>query len=222
MPPKAPRLPVEEEDALVSQVLEIIGGITLEALQTLEQPEERDVWLMEEGDDSVLNEDQTHQDMEANTSCDFGANVSKPLVKSEAAEEPIPQRESDPGTGVFSEKENLEMEKEATQQFILTEQEEECQEPQTPKTEHLSDSADPGAEANLTTQNVLSTNGESMQPKYTNADMQTEPVQNISSETGKRSLLLLCIEIDCLRGRFLFTEYKRYFPLPFLFSKSTG
>ncbi|XP_040913877.1 ermin-like [Toxotes jaculatrix] len=188
MPPMSPRLTAEEENAVVSQVLEIIGGITLEALQTLDQPEERDVWSMEEGDDSVFysDEDQTHQEIKANTSSDFGANMSKNLMKSEAAEESVPQREGDPGAEVFSDKENLAMEKEATSQFILTEQEEECPELQTPKTEHIyqSDSADSGTEANLTLGNMASTSGESLQSNCTNADMHTQPGQNISSETA--------------------------------------
>ncbi|GLD50063.1 ermin-like isoform X1, partial [Lates japonicus] len=180
MPPKAQRLTAEEENALVSQVLEIIGGITLEALQTLDQPDERDVWPMEEGDDSVFysDEDQTHRDVKG--SCDFGVDVSEHLVKSEAAEEPTPQREGDPGTEVFTDKEM----EEATSQVILTKQEEECQELQTPKTEQMyqSDSADPGAEAYLTPDNLVSTSGECRQTNCTNADMQTQPGQNISSE----------------------------------------
>ncbi|XP_071327179.1 uncharacterized protein [Trachinotus anak] len=183
MSPKAPRLTVEEENTLVSQVLEIIGGITLEALQTLDQPEERDVWSMEEGDDSVFysDEDQTHQGIKANTSCDFGADVSEHLVKSEAAEELVPQREGDAGAEVFRDKEDLEMEKEAT----LSLQEEECQELQTPKTEHVNQSepTDPGAAANLTPENLLIPSGESLQPNCTNADTQTQPGQNTSSET---------------------------------------
>lgn len=179
-PPKAQRFTAEEENALVSQVLEIIGGITLEALQTLDQPDERDVWPMEEGDDSVFysDEDQTHWDVKA--SCDFGVDVSEHLVKSEAAEEPTPQREGDPGTEIFTDKE---MEKEVTSQVIQTKQEEERQELQTPKTEQMyqSDFADQGAD------NSVSTSGECLQTNCTNADMQTQPGQNISSEKGKKS-----------------------------------
>ncbi|XP_056246075.1 uncharacterized protein LOC130178026 [Seriola aureovittata] len=181
MPPKATRFTVEEENALVSQVLEIIGGITLEALQTLDQPDERDVWSIEEGDDSVFysDEDQTHQDIKENTACDFSAHMTEHLVKSEAAGEPVPQREGDPGAEVLSDKEE---EKEVTP----TVQEEECQELQTPKTEHVyqSVSTDPVAEANLAPENSASTSGESLQPNCTNADMQTQPGKTISSETA--------------------------------------
>lgn len=170
LPPKHLRLTVEEENALTSQVLEI-------TLQTLDQPKETDVWLMEEGDDSVFysDEDQIHQDIKSNTPCDFAAKKIKCLVNSEAADEPILQRESDPGAEVITDKENIEMQKEVLPQFILAKQE-----LWTPKTETMckSDSAEP------------------QQPNCTNADMQTQPKMNISSETGKRSSLSLCNETD--------------------------
>lgn len=49
-----------DEDAMASQILEIIGGITPKALQaTLEEPyREMDAWSMEEGDDSVFYSDE--------------------------------------------------------------------------------------------------------------------------------------------------------------------
>ncbi|XP_029315049.1 ermin-like [Cottoperca gobio] len=173
MPPKAPRLTVEE-DALASQVLEIIGGISREALQTLEESEERDVWSMEEGDDSVFysDDDQAHQ--EANTSCGFGANKSKPLVNSVATDEDDPWEES------IIDEESLELAEEVTQHVILTDQEEERQEVKILKTEPMdqTDPADPGAQSKLTPEKSLSTCGEHL--KRTIADMQTE--QNISSE----------------------------------------
>ncbi|XP_044073482.1 ermin-like [Siniperca chuatsi] len=185
MPPKASRL-TAEEDALASQVLEIIGGITLEALQTLEEPEERDVWSVEEGDDSVFysDEDQAHQDIKANTSRDFGANVCEHHVNSVAADESIPQREDDPGEESIIDKEKSEMEKEVTWQVILAEQEEEREELQTPKTEPMdqSDLADPEAQSNLTPEKSVSTCGESLQLNCTFADMQTQPEQTISAE----------------------------------------
>ncbi|KAK2906142.1 uncharacterized protein [Channa argus] len=107
-------LTVEEKNALSSQVLEI----TLGALQNLDRPEDTDVWLMEEGDDSVFysDEDQTHQDIKSNTYRDFGA---------EAAEDPSSQRYCNPGAIVP--KENTE---EVTSWTIQAEQE-----LQTPKTE---------------------------------------------------------------------------------------
>ncbi|KAM7380610.1 hypothetical protein PAMP_003892 [Pampus punctatissimus] len=140
-------LRLTEDDVMASQVLEIIGG-------TLEEP----VWSIEEGDDSVFysDEDQAHQDIKTNTSCDFGVNGCRRLVNSEAADTSIPQRED---------LQNSEMQKEVTPQAMLTEQGEECKELQTPKIEpmNLSDPADPGAETNLTPEKSVSTWGESLQ-----------------------------------------------------------
>ncbi|TDH06981.1 hypothetical protein EPR50_G00118800 [Perca flavescens] len=166
MPSKALRLSVED-DALAYQVLEIIGGITVEALQTLEEPEERDVLSMEEGDDSVFysDEDQAHQDIKANTSCGFGANECEHLVNSVAADE------DDPGEESIMDEEIAEMEKEVTQYIILTEQEER-QELQTPKTDpkDQSDPSDPGAQSDLTQE----------KSNCTISDMQTQQI--ISAE----------------------------------------
>lgn len=57
------------DDHLVSQVLEIIGGATYEALQSPQEPEESEAWPAEEGDDSVFysDEDQGHKDARAKT-----------------------------------------------------------------------------------------------------------------------------------------------------------
>lgn len=67
--PEAPSVSVDE-DALVSQVLEIIGGIAAEALGTLGEPEEG----QEEGDDSVFlsDEDQDRRDITTEAACSFG------------------------------------------------------------------------------------------------------------------------------------------------------
>lgn len=103
VPPKPPRLMIEE-DALVSQVLEIIGGVTLGALQTLEEVEERDVWVMEEeeGDDSVFysDEEQARQDFREHTAGRCGASQGRKHVNSVAAEEE--EREDGSGGGKHS------------------------------------------------------------------------------------------------------------------------
>ncbi|XP_076603459.1 uncharacterized protein LOC143330639 [Chaetodon auriga] len=173
MPPKVPRLSLEE-DALASQVLKIIGGVTFEALQTLEGSEERDVWSMEEGDDSVFysDEDQAHQDVKASTSCDFSTSECEHLINSVTADD----------EPVLQEDDGKEMEEEVTQQATSTEQGEEHQELQAPKAEPVdqSDAAAPGAQSNLTPEKSASTCGESLQPNCT--DMQTQPEQNISAE----------------------------------------
>ncbi|XP_074515563.1 uncharacterized protein ermn [Sebastes fasciatus] len=163
MPPKAPRGSVEEEDELASQVLEIIGGITLAALQSLEEPGERDVWLMEEGDDSVFYSD---EDITANTSRGFGANECEHLV-------------DDPGEESIIDEEIAELEKDVTQQVILTEREEERQKLLTPKTEPM-DQSDPGAQSDLTPEKSVSTCGESLnmqKQQNTSAEKANLPVE---------------------------------------------
>lgn len=168
MPPKAPRLTIEE-DALPSQVLEIIGGITLEALQSLEDPEERDVWSMEEGDDSVFysDEDRAHQEIKANTSCGFGANNRKLLVNSVAADE------DDTGDECTMDNEIAELETEVTQ-VILSEQEENRQVLQKAKAVPMdqSDASEPGAQSSLTAEMSASACGESLTCTITDMQMQ--------------------------------------------------
>lgn len=198
MPPKAQRLTVEE-DALVSQVLEIIGGITLEALQTLEEPEERDVWSAEEGDDSVFysDEDQAHQDIKANTPCGFGDSECEHLVNSVTADERIPEREEDSGEEFITDKENSEMEKETTRHAILTGQEE----LQTPKPELMdqSEATDPGAQSKRTPERSVDTCGEAPQLECKSVDLQMQPEQNIA-EKGKKNLASLCSIRFCLQN----------------------
>lgn len=57
------------DEDLVSQVLEIIGGATYEAVQSPEEPEDRGAWPAEEGDDSVFysDEDQGHKEARGKT-----------------------------------------------------------------------------------------------------------------------------------------------------------
>ncbi|KAK2839723.1 hypothetical protein Q5P01_013463 [Channa striata] len=106
--PKHPSLTVEEENTLSSQVLEI----TLGALQNFDQPEDSDVWLIEDGDDSVFysDEDQTHQDIKSNTYCGFGP---------EAAEDRSSQRYIVPGAIIPK----ANSEKDVTPRTIQAEQE---------------------------------------------------------------------------------------------------
>lgn len=176
MPPKAPRLPVDE-DALASQVLEIIGGFTLEALQTL-KPEEREVWLMEEGDDSVFysDEEELHQDIKTKSPCGFGASGCKRLDNSVSADEPREESTAD--------RDNSEMEKEVTQQIILTERGEEWQ-PKAEATDQT-DAADPGEKSDFAPETSVSKCGDSLQLICTSADMQTAPEHNKAAEKGKR------------------------------------
>ncbi|KAG8000704.1 hypothetical protein GBF38_017166 [Nibea albiflora] len=143
----------------------------------MEEPEERDAWLMEEGDDSVFysDEDQAHEDIKANASCDFGASVSKRLVNSVTSDEPIPERKDDQGEDFITGREYSAMEREVTRG-------EEWQDRQPPKTEPMdqSDAADPGAQSSLTPEKAVSACEESQQLKCTRADMQTQPEQTVS------------------------------------------
>ncbi|XP_054644045.1 ermin-like [Dunckerocampus dactyliophorus] len=81
--PKAADYQVEE-DIMASQVLEIICGFGAETLRSPD-PEEIDVWSVEEGDDSVFysDEEQTQEHIKANRSRDTGR--CRRLYNSEAA-----------------------------------------------------------------------------------------------------------------------------------------
>lgn len=187
MPPKAQRLTVEE-DALVSQVLEIIGGITLEALQTLEDPEERDAWSVDEGDDSVFysDEDKAHQDIKANASCDFGDSKREHLLNSVTADARISEREECSGEEFISDSENSEMEKEMAQHVNLTEERQETLEPMDQP-----EAADPGEQSNWTQERSVGSCEDSLQIKCKRNDKHMQLEQNISAGKGKRNLAFL-------------------------------
>lgn len=96
--------------------------ITPEALQTSDRIEEADVWLMEEGDDSVFysDEDQTDQDRNPHTSCDFGATKTRCPLKGRILQgKGIPG----PGTEAILDKGNVGMQNEASLQFDLAKSE---------------------------------------------------------------------------------------------------
>ncbi|KAM4558894.1 uncharacterized protein PAE49_013502 [Odontesthes bonariensis] len=147
--PDDPKLRIKD-DVQASRVLQINGGNTLDACKMSEEPEERDLWSLEMGDDSVFysDEEQAHQERQVLASCDFGANKCKPLFNSVADCETNEQQEDDPGE-VFICKDNSEMEKEMTKQVTWTE---EFQKLQTPKTEDVlaSESGEPAAECDGT------------------------------------------------------------------------
>ncbi|XP_061548397.1 ermin-like isoform X1 [Phycodurus eques] len=80
----------EEEVVMASQVLEIICGFTPETKLRNSEPEDRDAWSVEEGDDSVFysDEDQAEEHSRANSSRDpEAAHVDSQL--SERSEEPL-------------------------------------------------------------------------------------------------------------------------------------
>ncbi|XP_060910317.1 uncharacterized protein LOC132987335 [Labrus mixtus] len=159
IPPKPPRLPVED-DVLASQVLEILGGTPL---QKLEETEERDVWSMEEGDDSVFysDEEQPHEDVQAKTSGGISAE-SKKVVNSVAADELTAQREEGPAEESTVSRE--EMEKEMSPQVSLT------------------GDRDKELQSDGNSEKFESSCEDSQQPNCTIADMQTQPGVNTSAE----------------------------------------
>lgn len=193
MPQKARKLTVDE-DALVSQVLEIIGGITVE------EPEERDVWSVEEGDDSVFSsdEEQAHRDIKANASCGLGDSECECLKTADAK---IPDSEEDSQS--IPDKETSEPEREMSQHTGLTETD--LQEIQIPNPEAMdqSEAADPG------TQPVQAFR-ESSLLKCKSADVQLQPERGSSAENGKTNVIILCLI------RFLFAECKTDPPIFFL------
>lgn len=171
VPPKTQQL-IVDEDALVSQVLEIIGGITLEALHTLEEPEERDVWSVGEGDDSVFysDEDQAQRDARANTPCTFGEELP---VKSVTADENIQVN-----GGEFK---TVEETSQVRQHLVLTEKEER-QERRIPEPEAMVDQSE--VRSNQSPELSVGTCGGSLRQS---ADVQMQPELNTSAEKGKKT-----------------------------------
>lgn len=173
VPPKTQGLTVDE-DALVSQVLEIIGGITLEAVHTLEEPEERDVWSVEEGDDSVFysDEDQAQQDVRANTACSFGEELP---VNSVTADENIQANGDEFKTG------------EEMQQHLVPTEDKEQRELRMPEPEAVvdqSEATDQEVQSNQSPELSVNTCGGSLRQS---ADMQMQPELNTSAEKGKKT-----------------------------------
>lgn len=125
--PEAPIVSVDEE-ALVSQVLEIIGGNAAEALTTLGEPEEG----QEEGDDSVFfsDEDQDGRDVKTEAVCSFGEVQPDGAGEAEAEEE------------------NSEMQ----QQHLSSGDDEQLRDLQMPKAEDHSEAVDQEAEQDRNTE----------------------------------------------------------------------
>ncbi|XP_016895470.1 ermin [Cynoglossus semilaevis] len=166
--PRASRLTEEEENALVSQVVEIISGISLESLKTQDKPEDRDAWSMEEGDDSVFysDEDQGQQDREADTLCEFNLDEEEQLLECEALGL-ILQTESEQEAEVLTSEEDLIVEKK---------QKDDCKDGQRQKN-HSSDSTQPRAESNSTAEQFDRNQTESLETTCINAAVTTQPEQ---------------------------------------------
>ncbi|CAG5865535.1 unnamed protein product, partial [Menidia menidia] len=164
-----------EDDVQVSSVLEVIGGTNIGS----EEPEEKDFWFLEMGDDSVFysDEEQAHQEM---VPCHSGANRCKRLYNS-VADCDTDQQQEDAHRKVVIFKDFSEKGKEMSKQVIWAEH---FQKSQTPKTEkrYISESGQPGAESFGTLKKFVSSFNLAQQPNCTTADMQTLSEQNKPAE----------------------------------------
>ncbi|XP_061579603.1 uncharacterized protein LOC133445989 isoform X2 [Cololabis saira] len=151
---------LRREAAQESQVVEVMGGFPLDAFMIPDDPEERDVWSMEMGDDSVFYSD----DEETIRPSDFGASKCRHLVNS-VAECGINQKhDDDAGDGVIhTERREMEM----TRKVSWTE--EEFQKLGTAKAErtYVSDPGDAAA-------GFLRACEQLLQPKCTTPSVQTQ------------------------------------------------
>ncbi|XP_032423743.1 uncharacterized protein ermn isoform X2 [Xiphophorus hellerii] len=147
----------EEEDAQASKMLEIINGRTVDASKVTEEPEDREVWSMEMGDDSVFYSDEEHAqlDKESANLTGFSGKRCKNPVNSVADGEGNQHMETNPG-----EKGNLEMKKELNQCTIWTEEEKQKLETFTSKRMHVSDPGESSAESYVTPGKFGKTSGE--------------------------------------------------------------
>ncbi|XP_037343845.2 uncharacterized protein LOC119228423 [Pungitius pungitius] len=188
MPPKAPRL-AAGKDALASQVLEIIGGAALEALGTRGDPEERDAWSMEEGDDSVFysDEDRPREETKAAPSPGSGGSDRERLVNSVASDED----DSAEGSVTDEMEETAGVGAEAPRPAFR--EEEKRRELRRPATEAVgeSDPAEPGAECYVTPQGSASSRGGSLNCAVTNAQAQ----RNISAEKAEKKEATLNLQV---------------------------
>jgi len=172
--PAALRLTQEEEDAMASQVLEIISGITLGALQTLEEPEQRDAWSVEEGDDSVFYSDEDLQNSRADRPCDDGGSGSV-----EAADSPVPEGQDDAGAEA-----NAGLQSPESDVTVRTEREHGSEQVQREEPELMSQTApaDPDMETNASPENAR---GEPLQPSPAPSALRTQPERSASSVEEK-------------------------------------
>ncbi|XP_008402204.1 uncharacterized protein ermn [Poecilia reticulata] len=177
----------EEEDAQASKMLEIINGRTVDASKVTQESEDREVWSMEMGDDSVFYSDEEHAelDKESTNLPGFSGKRCKNLVNSVADGEGNQQMETNPG-----EKGNLEMKKELNQCIIWTEEEKQKLETFTTKRMHVSDPGESSAESYVTPGKFGKTSGEFVQQNKaaSNADQVNKEEVMTEADTSNRHL----------------------------------
>ncbi|XP_038141537.1 ermin-like isoform X1 [Cyprinodon tularosa] len=185
----------EEEDAIATKILEIINGSTADTSKMTEEDEDREVWSMEMGDDSVFysDEEQIHQDKESAILTGSRAKRCKYPVNSEADGEINQQMEGNSGVKHFIFKENSEMEKEMTQKVIWTEEENQKLAAFKTKRMHISDPEESAAESDVTPGKFVKTSGESEQQDKVaaNVDQQVKKEEPMTeADTSNQHLLL--------------------------------
>ncbi|XP_054888266.1 uncharacterized protein LOC129361443 [Poeciliopsis prolifica] len=184
----------EEEDAQTSKILEIINGRTVDASKVTEESEDREVWSMEMGDDSVFYSDEEHAqlDKESVNLTGFSGKRCKNPVNSVADGEGSQQMETNPG-----EKGNLEMKKELNQCIIWTEEEKQTLETFTTKRMHVSDPEESSAEFYVTPGKFGKTSGvfEQQNKAATNADQVKKEEVMTEADTSNQNLFDL-LNID--------------------------
>ncbi|XP_023193141.1 ermin [Xiphophorus maculatus] len=177
----------EEEDAQASKILEIINGRTVDASKMTEEPEDREVWSMEMGDDSVFYSDEEHAqlDKESANLTGFSGKRCKNPVNSVADGEGNQHMETNPG-----EKGNLEMKKELNQCIIWTEEEKQKLETFTSKRMHVSDPGESSAESYVTPGKFGKTSGEFVQQNKaaTNVDQVRKEEVMTEADTSNQHL----------------------------------
>ncbi|XP_014887106.1 uncharacterized protein ermn [Poecilia latipinna] len=177
----------EEEDAQASKILEIINGRTVDPSKVTEESEDREVWSMEMGDDSVFYSDEEHAqlDKESANLPGFSGKRCRNLFNSVADGEDNQQMETNPG-----EKGNLEMKKELDQCIIWTEEEKQKLETFTTKRMHVSDPGESSAESYVTPGKFGKTSGEFVQQNKaaSNADQVKKEEVMTEADTSNRHL----------------------------------
>ncbi|XP_030613179.1 uncharacterized protein LOC115800067 [Archocentrus centrarchus] len=185
IPPNTPKLSAEE-DALAPQVLEILSGINPEAFETLKEPEDRDVWSLEEGDDSVFYSDEEQDQLDIKSTVSAG-NKCRHLANT-LSDEPNQQKEYKAGEEANPAKENLDIEREITQ--LITWTQEEPQKLHTDKAKQMRglDPGEPGADSQPRPGQFVRTCEDFLQSHCTTAEMQTQPEQNVLAEQANRQV----------------------------------
>ncbi|XP_063355753.1 uncharacterized protein LOC134646019 [Pelmatolapia mariae] len=199
IPPNTPkRSAEEEEDALAPQVLEFLSGISIEAFKTLKEPEDRDVWTLEEGDDSVFYSDEEQAQLNIVTASTASTGIKCRHLANTVADEPSRQREVKAGEEHEANiaKENLDMGMEMTHQITWTQEEPQKFHTAKAKLMFALDSGEQGADSEQTPGEFMRTCKEFLQPHWTTVEMQAHPEQNASAEEANRQIKEEEVELE--------------------------